>query len=70
MRLHGSRVAPLFDDLDQAIILLVKSVDDEGVELGVSERLSNGRQRIGKALDLVIELRGGGIKLLDRKSVV
>ena len=62
--LHGSRVAPLIDDPDQSIILLVEPVDDEGVELGVGERLSNGGQRVSKTLDLVVELRGRGVKLL------
>ena len=61
---HGSRVAPFVDDLDQSIILLVEPVDDEGVELGVGERLSNRGQRVSKALDLVVELRGRGVKLL------
>ena len=64
MRHHGRRVAPLVDDLDQTIILLVEAVDDERVELGVGERLSNGRQRVNKSLDLVVELRGGGVELL------
>ena len=61
---HGSRVALLVDDLNQGIILLVEPVDNEGVELGVGERLSNGGQRVSKALDLVVELRGRGVKLL------
>ena len=34
------------------------------MELGVSERLSNGGQRVSKALDLVVELCGRGVKLL------
>ena len=61
---HASRVAPLVDDLNQSIILVVEPIDDEGVELGVRERLSNGGQRVSKALDLVVELRGRGVKLL------
>ena len=61
---HGSRVAPLVDDLNQSIIIVVEPVDDEGVELGVRERLSNGGQRVSKALDLVVELRGRGVKIL------
>jgi hypothetical protein len=61
---HRIGVAPLIDDLNQAIILFVKTVDDEGVELRVRERLSNGRQRVSKGLDLVVVLRGGGVKFL------
>ena len=61
---HGSRVAPLVDDLNQSIILVVEPIDDEGVELGFREQLSNGGQRVSKALDLVVELRGRGVKLL------
>jgi hypothetical protein len=64
VRHHGSRVTPLIDDLDQAIILLVEAVDNEGVEIGVDERVSNGRQHVSKGLDLVVELRGRGVELL------
>jgi hypothetical protein len=39
---HRIRLAPLIDDLNQAIILFVETVDNEGVELRVRERLSNG----------------------------
>ena len=61
---HRIGVAPLIDDLNQSIILLMEAIDDEGVELGVGERLSNGRQRVSKGLDLVVELRGRGVELL------
>jgi hypothetical protein len=61
---HGIGVPPLIDDLNQAIILFVKTIDDEGVELGVREWLSNARQRVGKFLDLVVVLRGRGVEFL------
>jgi hypothetical protein len=64
VRHHGSQVAPLINDLNQTIVLLVEAVDDEGVELGVGERLSNGRQRVSMGLDLVVELCGRGVELL------
>jgi hypothetical protein len=57
-------VPPLIDDLNQAIIFFIKTIDNEGVELGVRKRLSNGCQRVGKSLDLVVVLRGRGVEFL------
>jgi hypothetical protein len=53
----------LVDDLHQAIVVLVKTIDDVGVELGVGERLVNGGKRVSESLDLVVEHRCRRVKL-------
>jgi hypothetical protein len=52
--MHHQRVGvgALIDDLHQAVVVLVKTIDDVGVELGVGERLANGGKRVGESLDL------------------
>jgi hypothetical protein len=55
MRHQRVGVGALVDDLNQAVVVLVKTIDDVGVELEVAERLANGGKRVDESLDLVIE---------------
>jgi hypothetical protein len=63
MRHQRVGVGALVDDLHQAVVVLVKTIDDVGVELGVGERLANGGKRVGESLDLVVEHRCRRVEL-------
>jgi hypothetical protein len=63
MRHQRVGVGTLVDDLHQAVVVLVKTIDDVGVELRVGERLTNGGKRVGESLDLVVEHRCRRVEL-------
>jgi hypothetical protein len=59
------RSVPTVDVLHKSLIVFVKSVEKEGGELLISERLPNGRKDVRHLLDLIVIGGHRGVQLLD-----
>jgi hypothetical protein len=63
-RVSGHGRGAIFHHFDQAIILLIESVHNVGVELGIGEGLTDGCKRVSEPAHFVVVVLGAHVQFL------